>query len=93
MIPSREHFLLKRRSALSTLSFSPTLTVDILFHLPLPFAFVVCLVIISIYKNYVKLFYGIFPFSSYLFDCFRRKMEFVRKPVQNRMRGACTTGK
>lgn len=35
MIPSREHFLLKRRSALSMLSFSPTLIVDI-FNPPSP---------------------------------------------------------
>ena len=34
MMPSREHFLLKRRSALSTFSFSPTLTVDIPFNPP-----------------------------------------------------------
>ena len=33
MIPSRAHFLLNLRIALSTLSFSPTLTVDIRFHL------------------------------------------------------------
>lgn len=31
MMPSRAHFLLKRRIALSKLSFSPTLTVDIFF--------------------------------------------------------------
>lgn len=33
MIPSRAHFLLKRRIALSKDSFSPTLTVDIDIHL------------------------------------------------------------
>ena len=35
MMPSREHFLLKRRSALSRFSFSPTLIVDI-FNPPSP---------------------------------------------------------
>ena len=49
-MPSREHFLLKRRRALSKDSFSPTLIVDI-FTPPLPSAF------IFILQDYTKLFF------------------------------------
>ena len=56
MMPSREHFLLKRRNALSTFSFSPTLTVDISFSLSFAVAFIDYPVIIAISKCKVKLF-------------------------------------
>ena len=70
MIPSREHFLLKRRNALSTFSFSPTLTVDILFT-------ILCLcvysysVIITIPFFSVKPFYPFFP-TFFLFFHFQK---------------------
>ena len=60
MIPSREHFLLKRLNALSTFSFSPTFTVDMLFSPSFADAFNHYLVIITISKNDVKSFFGVF---------------------------------
>ena len=85
MIPSREHFLLKRRNALSTFSFSPTLTVDILFHPPLPDAFFIYYVIIAISSLPVKSFFavfssflGIFPFLSFLLRDIYRLLSFLR---------------
>ena len=55
MIPSREHFLLKRRNALSTFSFSPTLTVDIFFT-------ILCRCVYFVLRNYTN-----FPFFCQVF--------------------------
>lgn len=73
MMPSREHFLLKRRNALSTFSFSPTLTVDIPLNPPSPQALFGTLWIfkLPVYytsrKNFCQVFYPIFfqPFSAF----------------------------
>ena len=67
MMPSREHFLLKRRSALSTFSFSPTLTVDIPFNPPSPQALFCYPVIITVRLFSVKSFFRIFRYFFPLF--------------------------
>ena len=100
MIPSREHFLLKRRNALSTFSFSPTLTVDILFT-------ILCLCVYSLLRYYINFtlscqvffrrFYNLFTEFSIL--CRPDKSmavvscQKVNLPFQNPRQGACTTGK
>ena len=106
MIPSREHFLLKRRNALSTFSFSPTLTVDILFT-------ILCLcvysysVIIAKQAFYVKPFlplfsnfFRIFAFAKYEylsgfigFYPFLSNGVFLNTRARNLPRGACTKDK
>ena len=75
MIPSREHFLLKRRNALSTFSFSPTFTVDILVFTTFATAFIDYSIIIAISKNDVKSFFGVFIcfWGIFPFLFFRRK--------------------
>ena len=65
MIPSREHFLLKRRNALSTFSFSPTLTVDIpIFTILCQRIFYDYLIIIATTQGKVKPFSPLFSYFS-----------------------------
>ena len=84
MMPSREHFLLKRRNALSTFSFSPTLTVDIPLNPPSPQAlfgrllrFLSYSVIISAGQSSVKSFTPFFPtfFPDFFARIFSEKTE------------------
>ncbi len=78
MMPSLEHFLLKRRNALSTFSFSPTLTVDI-FQPSFADAFIFYYVIIATLIFYVKSFLGVFLFfGNFSFDKVFAKLSLAR---------------